>query len=138
MFIIRKVFNGLTLRCCAAISLGLAIVTVIASGLFVLTAGADDATTKSASYTINFPEDAQSLEAMSDQILQNAEMAAAARSLSEIEPAAGGGIEGSAEDPFPLTGHDSPLLADQLFAPEATPTAPAGESLGDDLVPTLH
>ncbi|MEZ0261787.1 MAG: hypothetical protein ACAH80_12310 [Alphaproteobacteria bacterium] len=137
MFLIRKVFNGLTLRCCGAISLGMAVVTVIASGLFVLTAGADDTSTKSAAYTINFPEDAKSLEAMSDQILQNAEMAAAARSLAEIEPAAGAGIEGSAEDPYPLTNRDTPLLADQLFAPE-TPAAPAGESLGDDLVPTLH
>lgn len=137
MFLIRKVFNGLTLRCCAAISLGLAIVTVIASGLFVLTAGTDDTPVKQAAYTITFPEDAQSLETMSDQILQNAEMAAAARSMAEIEPASGAGVEGSAEDPFPLTNRDTPLLADQLFAPEQ-PEAPAGESMGDDLVPTLH
>jgi hypothetical protein len=135
MFLIRKVFNGLTLRCCGAITLGLAIMTVIASGLFVLTADADDTPVRAAAYTINFPEDAQSLQAMSDQIRQNAEMAAAAKSLAEIEPATGAGVEGSAEDPYPLTSADKPLLADQLFAPEPVTS---GESAGDDLIPTLR
>jgi hypothetical protein len=137
MFLFRKVFNGLTLRCCGAITLGLAVMTVIAAGLFALTAdGGDAAPAKQAAYTVNFPEDAQSLQAMSDEILQHAEMAAYAKSLAEIEPAAGGGVE-TPGDPLAKPGDTSTPLADQLFAPE-TPAAPTGEKAGDDLMPTLH
>lgn len=75
---------SLMLRCSGAVFTGLLIVTVITMGLMVIS-DADEPVTKSASYTISFPEDEQMLKDLSRQLLKQAE----ADALTDIEPASG-------------------------------------------------
>ena len=75
---------ALMLRCSGAVMTGLLVVSVITMGLMVL-GGADEPATKTAAYTINFPEDEQMLKDLSRQLLKQAE----ADALNDVEPAAG-------------------------------------------------
>lgn len=74
----------LMLRCSGAVFTGLLIVSVITLGLLVIS-GAEEAPVKTASYTIQFPEDEQMLKDLSRQLIKQAELDA----LSDIEPASG-------------------------------------------------
>jgi len=73
-----------TLRCSGAVFTGLLIVAVITMGLLVIS-DADQPATRTASYTISFPEDEQMLKDLSLQLLKQAE----ADALTNIEPASG-------------------------------------------------
>lgn len=75
---------GLMLRCSGAVFTGLLIVSVITLGLLVISGG-EEAPVKTASYTIQFPEDEQMLKDLSRQLIKQAELDA----LSDIEPASG-------------------------------------------------
>ena len=67
-----------------AASTGIVGASVITMGLMLL-GGADEPATKTAAYTINFPEDEQMLKDLSRQLLKQAE----ADALNDVEPAAG-------------------------------------------------
>jgi hypothetical protein len=88
---IRKLFNGLTLRCIGALCMGLAVVLSIAAGLLVLTANAAEespAPAEMAAFNLRFPEDEQMLKDLSAEILRDAALADG-RDLNEVQPAAG-------------------------------------------------
>lgn len=86
----RKLFHGLTMRCLGAIGVGLAIVIVITTGLIVISGDSENsASTRSAAYTLKFPEDEQMLKDLSAQILKEADVTPGAKQASGIEPAAG-------------------------------------------------
>lgn len=87
MFIIKTLFNGMTLRCVGAVSIGLAVVLTIATGLIVLTANAAEessAPAELAAFNLRFPEDEQMLKDLSAQILSDA-----GHGLNEVQPAGG-------------------------------------------------
>jgi hypothetical protein len=88
---LSKVCNGLTLRCLGAIGLGLVIVTVMTLGLLIVSGGTDDISGSrfASANPLAFPEDEDELSAQSAQILKESNMAATARELEAVQPAAG-------------------------------------------------
>jgi hypothetical protein len=87
MFIVKKLFNGLTLRCLGALSMGFAVVSIITTALLVLSGPAEvPAAVKVSAYTIKFPEDEETLKQLSAEMLGDEGSALA---LQDIQPASG-------------------------------------------------
>jgi hypothetical protein len=91
MTVSGKRFHGLTLRCFGAIGVGLAIVALITVGLLVVSGESETGpSTRTAAYTLKFPEDEQMLKDLSAQILKDSNMATPGKDYADIQPASGG------------------------------------------------
>ena len=103
MSLLKKLCNGLTLRCLGAVGFGLGIVTLITLGLLALSGGIEDTSgSRLASYNnLRFPEDEQMLKELSAQILKDTSLAAAAKDLQNIRPAAGAAPPSTDSKPDP-------------------------------------
>jgi len=111
MSLFKKVMNSLGFRCAISVSVGLAIVAIIAMGLVIIS-GSDmgERTQSAAASTLKFPEDEKMLRELSDQILRES----AAHEFADIQPAAGGGTFTDGDDATPAS-HDAD--GDSLLAP---------------------
>ena len=86
----KKPFRGLTLRCLGAVGVGLAIVTIITTGLLILSGESETGpATRTSAYTLKFPEDEQMLKDFSAQILKDANQASPGDAYADIQPAGG-------------------------------------------------
>ncbi|MDE1153122.1 MAG: hypothetical protein PW788_11350 [Micavibrio sp.] len=109
MSLFKKVMNSLGFRCAISVTVGLAIVAIIAMGLVVLSGTEMGERAQTAAATTRFPEDEKMLRELSDQILRES----AAHEFADIQPAAGGGTFNDTDSAAPATrdADDDNLLA---------------------------